>query len=108
MEQIIYIRKYIKTEDDLPKYDDLYYVHSKVSGTLTKFSFHENKDVWIKNIDWYLQPVTLTELIKEKLPEREIETIIRNYYDSDVIRFSNMVISDMIKGAKIIINKLTA
>ena len=59
MKTTIYLKKEIKSEADLPKVDDLYFVHSKNSGKQTKFSFHENAHVWMKNIDWYLQPIEL-------------------------------------------------
>ena len=54
MKYQVYIKKEIKSEADVPKVDDLYFVHSKNSGKQTKFSFHENAHVWMKNIDYYL------------------------------------------------------
>jgi len=51
-----YYKVEIKSEADLPKEDGIYFVHCKNSGKQTEFSFHENKEVWPKNIDWYLCP----------------------------------------------------
>jgi len=65
MKYTIYIKKEIKSKADLPKVDDLYFVHSKNSGKQTKFSFHENAHVWMKNIDYYLQPIELDLLDDE-------------------------------------------
>lgn len=49
-----YTRIDIKSENDLPKEDGIYYAHSKVSGRMTEYSFHNNNETWIECIDWYL------------------------------------------------------
>ena len=94
MKYTIYVKKEIKSEADLPKVDDLYFVHSKYSGKQkqTKFSFHENAHVWMKNIDWYLQPIELD------LPDNE--EIVKQFpyaYDDLDIQNSIQWLRDKIK-----------
>lgn len=53
---------YIKTEADLPKEDGNYYTHSVLDNRyLYKIWFNRDsnieKELWLTEIDWYLQPI---------------------------------------------------
>ena len=68
--ETIFIKRFIKTEDDLPKENGNYIVcfNKDIEYHFTSFrSFTKNQSekLWLNCIDWYLQPTTLVELIKE-------------------------------------------
>lgn len=70
----LYKKIYIKSEADLPKEEDVYYVHIKPDNKIKEWFFHIETDhrEWLKYIDWYLQPVEAEaekDLQKSKLIE---------------------------------------
>jgi hypothetical protein len=80
------IRKiYIKSEADLPKEPEKYFVKFK-NGTRTTANFTSGNvriEWWLENIDWYLQPDEQPEIIMPTMMEAEtkagllVETILK-------------------------------
>ena len=67
-----YIKVEIKSENDLPKVDGDYIVHSKSYGWTGQANWKNfenanypeyNQYLWLLNYDWYLKPISDTELI---------------------------------------------
>ena len=115
MKNEIYIKRFIKTEDDLPKKEGAYHVcdNFKLHDTYLMMRTLKDDDFWFKEIHWYLQPTTLAELIKEKLPsEKEIEGEAMTYSSYPAMpdghpEFDPSQANDFDAGAKYVINKLT-
>lgn len=63
-----YRKVFIKSEADLPKIEDIYYVHIEPDNRVMEWFFHIHADhrQWLKYIDWYLQPVTDKEATGEQ------------------------------------------
>jgi hypothetical protein len=63
--KMIYIQKFIKTEDDLPKEEGEYLCHHKSTETSDEFAYEYSSESeyirfhWILTIDWYFLPVEL-------------------------------------------------
>ena len=105
--ETIFIKRFINSQDDLPK------KHGRYDTDEGSVEFDPNNkqhiDYWLLGMFWYIQPTTLAELIKEKLPSEEeikqqgmiLEGAGDRYYEG--IHYSD----DWIDGAKWIINKLT-
>jgi hypothetical protein len=68
MKYTIYIKKEIKSKADLPRENDRYAVHSKGAGLN---DLHDStwmrlyKDSWLRDYDYYLQPIELDLLDDE-------------------------------------------
>jgi len=67
---------YIKTEDDLPKKNGRYLVHTK--DNINEFDLHDStvigdlyNEAWLRTYDWYLRPIEQkpdrTEGLREEL-----------------------------------------
>lgn len=90
MKETIYIKKEIKTEDDLPKDFSQYNWHSRNDLTLIKLTYIlsevQNKNWWIDTFDWYLQEVQLPtdeEIEKEILQIKRKESLSTvDYYST--------------------------
>lgn len=105
--ETIYIKRFIKTEADLPKEAGSYFVKLKRGDArLLYFPFDGDvgynifKTDWMKDVEFWLQPTTLAELIKEKLPSEE-------QYKKDCPQELKPRIAAWIQGVKYVINKLT-
>ena len=107
MKEGLFIKKYIKTEDDLPKEEGYYFVHIKsTSGLWDGNDIFEAVDMndpdtieyWLNSFDWYLQPVTLEE------SEIHREAIIFEPPMPDIYDVYDMGFKH---GVETIINKLT-
>lgn len=60
----LYKKVYIKSEEDLPKEDNEYFVYYKKYGTGSTHIYLGNdarKYTWLNDIDWYLQPIEITD-----------------------------------------------
>ena len=63
MKYIVYIKKEINTEADLPKENDNFFVCDK--DGISKYLHYEAHPIfnserfWLNTIDWYLQPIEL-------------------------------------------------
>lgn len=73
---------YIKSEEDLPKEDGYYIVHSSIFldtrdahfVNYTNDNYPEyDKKIWMDNYDWYLQPLPEQTEIRENLFERILD-----------------------------------
>ena len=63
-----FIKKYIKSEDDLPKEEGKFIAKDRLTkGIFQDWSFNHSEEcklIWLNNIDWYLSPCPeLVELI---------------------------------------------
>ena len=113
-EQIIYVKRFIKTEDDLPKQVGSYFVKLKRGDArLLHFPFDGDvgynifKKDWMDSVDHWLQPTTLAELIKEKLPS-ENDTIGESLRLKEGNEGCNAEWrGGFTTGARYVINKLT-
>ena len=101
----VYVKKYIKSVDDLPK-DGLYPCHVKSFDANSISSFillrdETNFDVywWLDNIDWYLLPVELPD-------EKEIEDEANEYSCEYEVNAKMAAFFGYKRGANYIINKL--
>lgn len=69
--ELVYIKKYIKTADDLPKEDSWYYVAKKntlkTSGLKPMIYTVVSKNRWLKEVGWYLLPVPADEIRRQLL-----------------------------------------
>ena len=56
----LFKKVYIKSEADLPTEDGWYSVFNKrrIGGFGSSYYSQELKELWIKDIDWYFQPIT--------------------------------------------------
>lgn len=68
--ETLYRKVIIKSEKDLPE-DGIYFVHSIKSGLVTEYSYHDNPNVWMCRIDWYLQPIETEEETKHSTSWRD-------------------------------------
>jgi hypothetical protein len=106
MSQTVYIKKYIKTEDDLPKEVGEYkcmFSGNSFGKAMYNNDFASSSDVWwINKVDWYLQPIEQPEIIAPT--DEEIKNHIP-YSDtiSDAQLWKNV---GFIKGAKWAINEI--
>ena len=108
MKNEIYIRRFIETEDDLPKDGEYAFFRDKNLKHLLWCCYSEKlKDDYLYTYEYWLQPTTLAELIKEKLPTKDE---INNYLDTNDFGYGVAYIAQR-RGASIgikwIINKLT-
>ena len=58
-----YIKVEIKTEADLPKEKTIRICHFKSSDKITDLNYFNDEDdnnYWLRNVDWYFQPVELS------------------------------------------------
>lgn len=62
----VYVKRFIKSEADLPKEDGFYLCHIIDDDEIKQWSirpsdqcFEEDKNDWMENIDWYLEPVEI-------------------------------------------------
>jgi len=110
MKAELYRKVIIKTEADLPKKKDNYFIHFKSKFIITKDSecyigytdySEKKKDEWLKDIDWYLLPVDLpTDEEIENLANEFMEIY---YKDSDEPNYESertFMIEDFIFQAK--------
>lgn len=70
--ETIFIKRFIKTEADLPKEKGVYealYSDQKTFGKTLYDSSPSCNIWWTNNVYWYQKPTTLAELIKEKLKD---------------------------------------
>ena len=82
--ETIYIKRFII---DLPKKNGTYLCQT--SKGIRYLGFYPSdtdldeysEDYWIDNVDWYLEEITLAELIKEKLKDTEIISQIEKLID---------------------------
>ena len=86
-----YIKVWIKTESDLPKenrpyivgYKRMDYDNGERDGWLGYFvKDNYYKKLWLRDIDYYLQPISDTELIVPSEEEIEKEALERAKYES--------------------------
>jgi hypothetical protein len=80
MKEELYRKVYIKDASDLPK-EGIYYCHFKIhnsTGKLKKWSFTKgsNDYYWLRDIDWYLQPIEQSEG-KAAESEKSVEEIAK-------------------------------
>jgi hypothetical protein len=52
--------KVIKSESDLPKYGKEFIAHDKISNFTYPYCKF-NKEFWLSNIDWYIQPIEIAD-----------------------------------------------
>jgi len=60
-----FVKVFIKSEDDLPKKDGVYFVCYKRYKEGSTHYWNTNlarKNTWLTEIDWYLKPVELPEI----------------------------------------------
>ena len=99
----VYIKKYIKSVDDLPKEKGVY--AASIEGEMGEEYFRPDKEFdenhWLEDIEWYLLPV---ELPDEKEIEGEIMKINRSeslctvdYYSTGFNAVINWLINKLIK-----------
>ena len=107
--ETIFIKRFIKTKDDLPKVTGLYHVFVKGVNGIRDWTYNLGSDTddskdWMDSVDYWLQPVTLAELIKEKLPSEEQikEIFTTNHYHYEKGHYRRVRL-DRIQGAKTII-----
>lgn len=88
MKQIIYIKKFIKSEEDLPKETGYYFAGIKTDmfdekgaiGTIEHFPLNDKEvhNSWLESIDWYFLPIEL------ELPEdEEIEKVSEDQFPTN-------------------------
>lgn len=67
MKTEIYKKVYIRSEEDLPKEEKEYFVGLKgnYDRTIDVYCYYSDNDIaikqWMDNIDWYLQPIEITD-----------------------------------------------
>jgi len=95
----LFIKREIRSADDLPKERGSYYVHWKpeINGYGERMNIMDWEiwmlDVpaqygnWLRKFDWYLQPTTLSDLIKEK----EVEAQEKEVSDQDIYNYLNSI-----------------
>jgi len=67
MKDELYKKVFIRSEADLPKEEGIYFVGIKTAlyepedvggvGSIESYHFNCDEDNWLKEIDWYLQPI---------------------------------------------------
>ena len=100
--ETIFIKRFIRSEADLPKVAGKYYAMPCFEEDLIQVEHYGNETsdlYWSHDFDYWLQPTTLAELIKEKLPSEAIEKKAKYEYPELWIAFKH--------GAEYAINKLT-
>ena len=107
MKQTVFVKKYIKSVDDLPK-DGQYIAHYKrfsdgspqatVLSYINSFNTEQIRN-WTNNIDWYLLPVELPD-------EKEIEDEANEYSCEYEVNAKMAAFFGYKRGANYIINKL--
>lgn len=93
---------YIKTEDDLPKKNGRYLVHTK--DNINEFDLHDStvigdlyNEAWLRTYDWYLRPV------EQKLDvptEEEIEAFAYKTTHGNTVGGAKWAIDEIIKRNK--------
>jgi hypothetical protein len=81
--------KVIKGTDDLPKYGKEFVAHDKISNATYPYCKF-NKEFWLNNIDWYLEPIEVSDADIEAWAKKE-------YYGES---FDAVCIDAYINGAK--------
>lgn len=103
MKEPIYVKKYIKSEEDLPKKTGDFFVCDK--DGISKYLHYEahptfnSARYWLDRLDWYLQPVELPsdEEIKAEFTKESYHYEIGRHYK---------ILKDRIFGAKWLRDKL--
>jgi len=95
--------KVIKTVDDLPKEDGEYFINQYGGGASYYYfnSSHDafdNKEFWLKHIDWYLRPIEL-DIPNEEEIEKWAETLYSKSFGAKYIQL-------LFKGAKWAIDEI--
>ena len=128
--ETIYIKRFIKTEADLPQSERAKYFVG-VKDNLNPEDIYEwfnyknpvmadnQAEYWVNTFGYWLQPITLAELIKEKLPSEKQITFNAGaaisekfpvFTETDAERLHNVRFSFGLGfelGAEYVINKLT-
>jgi len=70
MKYTVYVKKEIKSKDDLPKEDGQYFTHQIKTGYFDCMFWYEDDRKWhvknwLRHVDWYLQPIELDLLDDE-------------------------------------------
>ena len=112
MKQTVFVKKYIKSVDDLPK-DGQYIAHYKrfsdgspqatVLSYINSFNTEQIRN-WTNNIDWYLLPVELPDeavIVGEAMTYSSYPAMPDGQNEFDLLRAN-----DFEAGANYIINKL--
>lgn len=99
-----FIKVYIKSEDDLPKEDDYYFVYD--NNYQNPFQVHRwlkgSERYWIEHIDWYLKPVEIPEITDE-----EIQKYVNSFPDNpNHLLLDATINSTFVEGAKWYRNEL--
>ena len=110
--ETIFIKRFIKTEDDLPKEKGVYealYSDQKTFGKTLYDSSPSCNIWWTNNVYWYQKPTTLAELIKEKLPSDKVDEWADFCAENSVSNHSERVLikAALSLGVTYAINKLT-
>jgi len=106
----LYKKVEIKSEKDLPKKNGYYFVNIGDKYDISEDVFRwENGDDklkkdWIKNVDWYLQPVDEKEQQEQKLQTAE-EIVKENFHgldsvieDKSILKFYKGLIVTCLEG----------
>lgn len=79
----LFEKVFIKSESDLPKIEDVYYIHLKSDNKVVEWCFYvgENNQEWLKHIDWYLQPIE--QPAEKELRDKISDAFLENSSDAN-------------------------
>lgn len=83
-----YQKVYIKSEADLPKIGQTYVVFSKSFGLHHKDLDEYNKNIWLKAIEYYLQPVSLPD--KDGILEEYTVRYLKSEHDTQIEKMTKI------------------
>ena len=68
-DEVIYVKVFIKDAKDLPEKEGIYYdvvfKSDKKAGKLKRLNIPELNQYWLENIDYYLRPTSLRDVLKD-------------------------------------------
>ena len=89
MKEETFRKVWIKSEEDLPKKNNPFLLaHFKKGNETEEFTFgwypykSDMKEIWLRDIDWYLQPISQPEQEQNKPTDSDIECAATDYADS--------------------------
>lgn len=82
----LFEKVYIKSEDDLPKETGRYFCYDNYTEIITALiyepSYKDDKENWLKHIDWWLRPVEQKKLDVPSTKERFEASVNYSSYQS--------------------------